>query len=371
VMQIGHTLQEPTGANPGILTTTFTNPYVNGATTGTMNWNEVGIIDIKLSLASFLGDTSFTSSYTAEGVGRFRPAGFRIQTGSLNNGVFDNSCGTFSYIGQDFGYLVNPAFVVEAINTANAVTTNYRGDWNKLTSGSFPISVVSNDGSNALDIVHTQAGINYNPVGNGVFNVIFGNDTFCYGLDVSGSCVKQSNAQLAEFTADITMSLATISDGEISTAIGQDFSPISGQLRYGRLEVSNVFGSELVGLTMPMRTQYFDGSNFIPNVHDSCTTVDHSLANELTVTPVLSGGTSTVTVISTTAVGGVLDISLTAPGANNIGYIDVLPDLTISGETWLQYDWDSTIPGLENPSGRANFGIYNGDSRQIYIRQIY
>ncbi len=371
VMQITHTLQEPAGANSGILTSTFTNPYVNGATTGSMNWNEVGIIDIQLSLTSFLGDTSFTSSYTAEDVGRFRPAGFRIKTGSVNDGVLDNSCGTFNYIGQDFGYLVNPAFVVEAINAASAVTTNYRADWNKLTSASFPISVVSNDGSNALDIVHTQAGINYNPAGYGVFNVAFGDDTFCYGLDVSGVCVKQSNAQLAEFTADITMSLATISDGEVSTAIGQDFSPILGKLRYGRLAMDNVFGSELVGLSMPMHTQYYDGSNYILNEDDGCTTVDHNVVNELIVTPVLSGGTSTVTVISTTAVGGVLDISLTAPGANNIGYIDVVPDLTISGETWLQYDWDSTIPGLENPSGRANFGIYNGDSRQIYIRQIY
>ena len=37
---------------------------------------------------------------------------------------------------------------------------------------------------------------------------------------------------------------------------------------------------------------------------------------------------------------------------------------------YLQFNWDG-VAGDEDPTGRATFGIYNGDSRQIYYRQIY
>jgi ribosomal protein S18 acetylase RimI-like enzyme len=34
-------------------------------------------------------------------------------------------------------------------------------------------------------------------------------------------------------------------------------------------------------------------------------------------------------------------------------------------------DWNGAAPGDENPVGQATFGIYNGESRQIYTREIY
>jgi MSHA biogenesis protein MshQ len=38
---------------------------------------------------------------------------------------------------------------------------------------------------------------------------------------------------------------------------------------------------------------------------------------------------------------------------------------------WLRYDWDTGQAGDENPTGQATFGIFGGESKQIYLREIY
>jgi hypothetical protein len=35
------------------------------------------------------------------------------------------------------------------------------------------------------------------------------------------------------------------------------------------------------------------------------------------------------------------------------------------------FDWDAAVPGLENPSGRATFGIFGGHDNEIYRRELY
>ncbi len=350
-----------------------------------LRYAEVGSFTLRGDVTGFLGAAGANFYSDEIVVGRFIPASFELTT--VSNGTLENACGSFNYIGQEFGYYKKPSFVVTAMNALPepTATGNYTGSWSKLTTDSFSFDSVTQDSSNKgadgkkLDIVYTKKALSIDDNEDGSFNVSFGADSFCYGLGTP--CVKQSNAQVAEFTADIDIKLTKIHDDDVITENIegiQVFSPaqllpeteLPGTMRFGRLAMENVFGSELIGLTMPMRTQYFDGSNYLLNAADNCTTLN---TNELEVTPSLSGGTSTVTVISTNATAGVLDISLTAPGAGKTGYIDVTPDLKKNdfGVPWLQYDWNSTIPGLENPTGRATFGIYNGNPPQIYIRQIH
>ena len=44
------------------------------------------------------------------------------------------------------------------------------------------------------------------------------------------------------------------------------------QLRYGRAVLVNAHGSDLLPLPVPLRTQYYNGANFIDHTSDSCTT---------------------------------------------------------------------------------------------------
>ena len=65
--------------------------------------------------------------------------------------------------------------------------------------------------------------------------------------------------------------------------------------------------------------------------------------------------------------GGDFNLFLAAPGAGDNGSVTVTADVP----DWLEFDWDSLVPGLEDPTGTATFGIFEGESRQIYIREIY
>jgi|GEM_PF-3470480 len=389
LLTFNHTLKSPgpSGGNSGNLQATFSAAYNGGKTLGTLNWSEVGIIDISVSLPDYLGDGLYNAATTTRDVGRFRPAGFRLS--AINDGVFEHACGSFTYSGQGFGFLNNPSFVVEAINAlpGPTVTQNYTGLWSKLDAAtSFnltaPATAITGTDGNPLSIEPTAAPtVSMTDNGNGSFALSFDDTTFCYG--VGSPCTKQENSVLAPFDSDISFTLQSITDGEVSTGFGQVFSPLATPIRYGRLAMDNIFGSELTTLTMPMYTEYFDGSNYLLNGEDFCTQV---LAADLAQDNP-EGLVSTISVInsppSLSTGGGILNVELTAPGAGNTGPITLTPDLgdlllpnhTIPPDpvapSWLQHDWDADAAGLENPSATATFGIFKGNSRQIYYRQIF
>jgi MSHA biogenesis protein MshQ len=65
--------------------------------------------------------------------------------------------------------------------------------------------------------------------------------------------------------------------------------------------------------------------------------------------------------------GGDFNLFLLAPGAGYDGSVDVTADVPY----WLEFDWDAALPGLEDPTGTATFGIYDGDNKRIYTRELY
>ncbi len=329
------------------------NGFTAGAdSTNTAVFNNVGVIEMRAAISDgdYLGTGAVETQATVSKsgyVGRFNPHHYSVTAAIVNNG-----CDTFTYAGQPFDANVT----LEARSLGDALTNGYRGGYATLDIAT-ELNVQNSATSAAYDneAYTVNEGFSSGTIGQAQFDIDL-------RWDMPQQSVTNSIVQLIDSSDEVTLVAS---------------SPVSlgnTDVRYGRLWMSNVYGSELMDLTMPMRTQYFNGSNYILNSDDSCTTIDHNILNELGVTQSLAnGGSSLVTVNSITAVAGILDINLTAPGVGHTGFVEVIPNLTISGETWLRYDWDSTpgAPGLENPSARANFGIYQGDSRQIYYRQIY
>ena len=158
-------------------------------------------------------------------------------------------------------------------------------------------------------------------------------------------------------------------------------------MRYGRAHLINGYGSELVNLALPFRTEYFvdPATGFVPNINDSCTsTVSLSLAG---FTENLAAGETCV--LDTGApgdsgagcavagppglryreppLGADFNLHLQAPGAGNDGSTTATADVP----DWLEFDWDTTSPGFEDPTGTAVFGIFRGVDRRIYIRELY
>jgi hypothetical protein len=200
--------------------------------------------------------------------------------------------------------------------------------------------------------------------------------------------------------ADLNLALDGGTDSHVQ--LGQT------DLRYGRLNLYNNFGSELLGLSLPLNAEYYLGATaeFVINADDSCTTrtpANVLLYNNLepkagrTVgDSVITIGTGSTTLTSISAfVGGRANLSFTAPGAE--GYVDV----EIQTPDWLLSNLDAIDQGIEGPGlhctpgiatsdpafiagctadgdniddiplSRANFGIFKGSDKIIYIREAY
>ncbi|HEY3486929.1 MAG TPA: DUF6701 domain-containing protein, partial [Gammaproteobacteria bacterium] len=142
-------------------------------------------------------------------------------------------------------------------------------------------------------------------------------------------------------------------------------------LRYGRMFLENVFGSEVMPLTIPLRTEYYTGTQFALNTNDSCTTynsTDVTFSNRvgLSSNPTASG--------SGTLLGGqyATPLNLSAPGAGVTGSVDAI----LAVPSYLDYDWlsDGNLNGTkdDDPVSKATFGVFGGpEDNQIYIREVY
>jgi len=118
--------------NPPIAFTSGFGAFAGGVASGSdFSWGEVGIIRLTPSVGDgdYLGagDVSGTQSGN---VGRFTPFDFAVSL--ANSPQFATACGSFTYLGQAFGYATAPQVSITARNAAGATTLNYDNVWWKL-----------------------------------------------------------------------------------------------------------------------------------------------------------------------------------------------------------------------------------------------
>jgi len=213
----------------------------------------------------------------------------------------------------------------------------------------------------------------------------FSNNSFAAVNFVNGAQI-QSNV-IYKFpvkeTAPAIVTLRAAEDspgGDGVSSVGHEGAANQAQIRSGRIHLFNAYGSELVSLLMPMKLENYSANDgWVPNVDDACTAV--ALANldlqnaidnpaQGVATININNGppvkTSTVTV--TTPSAGVGSLSFSAPGSGGYGYADARMDLT--SQTWLRFDWDGNNTD-DDPTARANFGLYRGSPRNIYLRERF
>ena len=157
-------------------------------------------------------------------------------------------------------------------------------------------------------------------------------------------------------------------------------------IRFGRLVLANAHGSELLGLPVPIETQFWDGSHFVRNTADACTQFS---ANQVT----LSNWRRDLNACETSAAlsgrfnAGRGSLRLSAPGAGNTGSVDLSLNLGAGGsgnacvsgasvaatgaaQIWLQGAWSGAAYD-QNPAARASFGLYRGSRALIYMREMH
>ncbi len=386
-VRLSSSLVAPAGGNdPGISPALGFGAFSAGSAVGTtFTWPEVGIITLQPSIgdADYLGGGDVIGAASGN-VGRFIPDHF---TADLNVPLLTTQCGSggFSYIGQAFDYAINPVITVTARAAGGTTTQNYTSSFFKITNLSL-LNRAYAAATGTLDLSGLPAsGVDPQiaDAGAGVGSLLFS----------AGSGLSfQRSSEEAAFDADISLSIDVIdTDGVTTLASPVEFSTMGfdsgASMRYGRVRLLNALGSELVNLAVPMRTEYFvdAATGFVTHTDDSCTdNLALSLGNftaNLTTgetcvldtgSPGDSGAGCAVTGPAgqryrTPALAGDFNMFLQAPGAGNDGSVEVSVDVP----AWLEYDWDAAAAGFEDPSATATFGIYDGDSRRIYLRQVF
>ena len=353
--------------------------------TSTATYTEAGAFTMKLQDTTFASVDNADSS-TAEryiesapfNVGRFVPDHFTLSTANtpMLKTFNDTTCATrsFTYIGQPFGYVTAPQALITAQNSVGGTTSNYNGALWRPTA-----AYVYTPAAAALDSSMTTApALLSNSNGTGT-STVAGTDVLAY--------VRSLTTPQALFNANVTLSMSVADssetsvtgNGTVSTTTpalfnggGTGIAFDSGsEFRYGRLKLDNAHGSELLDLPVPLGTQYWNGTTFVANAADNCTSIAAANITLGNYQKNLTAGATTV-VISGRFNAGKSNLKLTKPGAGKNGSVDLTVDLSAAGvnKTFLQGKWSGTNYD-QNPTGRASFGIYKNGDEFIYMREIY
>lgn len=331
------------------------------------NVSEVGAFTFEAAPPDYFGES--LPAATSNNIGRFIPDHFTV---AANTPIFSEGCmagaADFTYLGQDFGYLIDPVWTVTAVNAANVPTNNYGNAFWNLNSTLLNRNHADATGLASISVQNTG-------------NVSLSEETDYDGdgeLTLSGARLAYTKPAtvLAPFDTSIDL-IVPAGNLQDSDGVCFDAEPdgvcdpftVSAigdtEQRYGQLVLQNAYGPETLPLTLTLSAEYFNGSSFIVNVDDSCTNYNFSeLAlssyqgnlNDPETTPLGSG----------TLVAGVgMGMSLSAPGDGNDGSVDLTLDL--SQVTGLNLPWLQSAGA--DPTGKATFGIFKGNERLIYMRE--
>lgn len=382
----------PSGGSNGNVGTSAISISTGGTATISQTQSEVGVFKFTATppTGAYFGQT--VPAGESANFGRFIPAKFLFSNGTLinrrdiNTGAAETCSGGFTYLGEPLGL----GFSLSAVNTAGGVTRNYRDGFARL----------------AL----TPAGLNFGAQqGTTLLNDRL--NPSC----ASGVCGTWSNG-MATIAATATVTRATMPDGPFNAAkfgvkpIEDDGVPLSAPdynwslsgssdgkligttaLRYGRMRMSNAYGSALLPLPITTVAQYWNGSAFVTNTDDSCTLLTAPVVSSSAIDSVMcSGGiklygnlTSVTASVNSPIKSGVAGLKLAKPSYTNTGNLYL--DLALSVPDYLKYNWngldqDPSTPTCpvasdgdkndDNPRARIRFGAKTNNSI-IYLREIY
>lgn len=365
-------LQPHAGAGTaGTLTGTF-GVAVSGVASGTsFTYSEVGYL--RFAAAGIYDDTftavdqssdctnDFSNALDASGkygckfgndaatvyFGRFIPDHFDT---AVTQGC---TAGGYTYSGQPF------ALSATARNKSGAVTQNYHGAGTLVLAKAITLSDANVAGVGTLAPVSAAA------------------STFANGVASLTPSYTFTNRQTAPTAIKLRAVESAGGDG-VSSATGTEGTTT---IRSGRVHILNAYGSERLDLPMTLTVEYWNGSGWVKNTDDSCTTnvtlakSDPVATDALATTDVFAWDTGSPGAsglgystagtaaqrFNAVANAGNFNLNLRAP--QKIGAMDI----TVTVPVWLQYGWTSAASG--NPVGRATFGAFK--SPLIYRRENY
>jgi len=394
-------LVAPSGGNPGLLT-------CNGATTGCivaggatnfsggatiitdLAWSEVGILQImpKIGDGNYLVTGEVTTPTASGNIGRFYPHHFGVAPAAFDNradwcdhdgllvadGVTACVSPPYTYMGEP----LNVNFTLTAENASNTITQNYTGAFaklNPLASGS-TLALGAVDATVPIDLTERLDTSLITTNGAGSFSA--GTADMIVPIAVArctlGTCSSNVNSGLADgpYTT-LDVGIAPVDSDGVSTVPDLDLNAdgivdrtqvnsANTEVRYGRIKLSNAFGSELLSLPLTATAQYWNGSDFITNILDDESQFNTQLSPTGNLQAVIAKGPLVLGNINASPAGAVIF-------TNGIAAFRLLaPNVAGSANLSIINTHNYLLPSV---AGRATFGVYKGANEIIYMRENY
>ncbi|CAK0772317.1 MSHA biogenesis protein MshQ [Gammaproteobacteria bacterium] len=317
--------------------------------------------DFSNSLVSGKYGCKFGNNTDTVYFGRFYPDHFNITPETsgdslidridVNTGTSETFASTFTYLGEEF----KTRFILTARNASDVITQNYTGSFAKFDPTAWSNFVFAANNLPTGSTLGTGATPPSGTWSNGTANI-----TAFHKVSRAASPVAPST--------NVTITAKPVDSDGVTTTSSMVTHNGSTDLRFGRLRLSNAFGSEKANLSIPVQTQYWSGNSWIINNDDSCTSLP-SNTFVLSETPGTSGTINT-TASAINVSGGNGTLSLTAPNPTATGSVDITANL--ANLSWLRAPNGSCSTYSCDPSARATFGIYSPETRKtIHIRELY
>ncbi len=383
-LDIEHRLLAPAAGQPGVVLSQSVGmlPASEGSRDVSQAVSEVGVFEFSVPAGQpYLGQT--LPGGASAPVGRFTPAGFTVTV--TDTGTLGSACTVspaFTYTGQTFGWSMSPELTIapRALD-GTSITTNYLvGDFMKLVPSSIDRTDPDADRSTRLADDSDFVPIDYT-AGQGV--VLRNTDEqvvlYYYDSDDTFLLSKTPNTKIDPFAPTLEFIVNAIVDQDgVTTLASQplplDFEPSAdGDIRYGRLEMTNVYGPENTQQALELNSQvsYWNGSRFVLNTADSCTTWDTSIPDPLRNDEQfheLQNESETGSVVN----GQLQALRLQPKGQR--GEERIRWQMPV----WLQDYWgrspvnsgDPAVDELQDPEAVATFGVHRGNDRIIYWREV-
>lgn len=372
------------------------------ATAGDWCYSEAGNVILTADVSNYLaaginitGNSSLDGGGSGGYVGRFRPKRFVVSGASRTNRSVAACTPASAFTYMDEGLTL--AYTLTAQNTQGTTTQNYTGTYAKhdpAIGGSNAKTAYDIGARNVSPFVALTGRIAAGYVSsaptwsNGVLNVTGGNAALVtVGRptpdDPPDGPYTQVQLGIAPTDSD---GVTTVFDFDADNNAANERTAVAttSEIRYGRLRLGGVSGSQLLAVRMPVEAQYWNGTFWITNVDDSCTPLVSANIGLGNYIGNLNAGETVATVTASPLQAGRSAVRLSAPGAANNGSVDVAlnlgagaaanacpaltPAATAGNKAYLLGKWCGTT-ATRDPAARARFGIMRSSDETIYIRE--
>ncbi|WP_025821479.1 DUF6701 domain-containing protein [Shewanella marina] len=388
-ISLRHSLLAPTvrdGGFLGELGTTSINMQQGLNTNVNQTVSEVGVFNFSAKTESnqtYLDAGLPIKAGISQAIGRFVPSAFEVTDYSLTPACASNPDKPFSYMEQPF----YTRFLVKALNQHSDVTRNYFAGFAKASAGwAADDYLVGHELGNRVDELPT---LNWQ---RGIAEIA--SHTIFHRLQKPKPDGPYTEWELGVALNDNDGGYTKLIDTDMNSAHAGDCGTNGvtctakrlgvQQMLFGRVVMDNVYGAEADILRMPTTAQYWDGQNWQVNQLDSCTVIDntHLLGHgEDLYSPAIVAGQSVTR-------EGSPRLSHFQQGKFELLWQDQLNDALpadkqyyrgeitapLAVPDYLKYYWQwltDTPAENRNPRASADFGLYRGNDRIIYWKEVY